>query len=392
MTHDAEGNILAVFWSDGGNSVALRQPTDLTRGVGTRGTGLNAVGAGVTSFAYLMRIEPVNYQVIRWTMWASRYGNKGNGASVKRVEVSDDGTTCFAGSTSWGMTQTTNRLGDTEPGGPYIAVLSPDMTGVRFASTISGAGMAELSDDSKWGIFTGTVNGKRRAVFLAGAGKDGVNYELVTPTPTLRPLQSRFGGGISDGWFAVVDLSATTPAAVPFEAKVSDLDYRREASRVGGKKKKSKWSFEAQDGMVFVFDPSFPRWVTTDAEFRHRDPVKVWPNFFYGKPVSGKLRWSKNQVSGSFTVQCDRLAHNKGLQDRRVLGDLISKHPEQKPVLRFSIDSIGATRREGFTKTNPKNGRAQEYEVFVAPARGKLTVGNVTVPVSPNLTIKHLRS
>ena len=298
VTHDADGNIIASFWSDGGNSLAKRQPTDMRTSVGLPGVGLTSAGAGVTSFAYLMRVEPENYQVTGWTMWASRYGNKGNGAKITRITSGSDGSMLFAGSSSWGMLQTANHLGDGEPSGPYIGVLSPDMSGVRYASIIPGVGQAEISEGNRWGMFAGEVDGKRYAIFLSGAAADGSTAGLIVPTPTYNGLQEAFAGGLSDGWFAVLDITKTSPEAERPAIRSNPLNYRRAAYNTKKGPKKNKRGFTAEAGMKFLALPDFPRHVTCDAEIRHENSAQYWPNFFYGRPVDGAVTLVPSNYQG----------------------------------------------------------------------------------------------
>jgi hypothetical protein len=382
VSHDSEGNIIAVLWSDGGNSVGGRQPTDIRRGTGSRGVGLTTAGAGATSFAWLMRIEPKHYQVIGWTLWCSQYGHKANGASIERTGEAEDGSTCFAGGSAWGLRQTPNRLADTEPGGDYIAVLTPDLTGVRFSSIVPGAGMARVSRKCSWGVFTGAPGGKGRAVFLCGAGETGDNYGLVTPTPTVKAMQGKHGGGISDGWFVVLDLSKPTPEAEIPPVPKRRMGYRNAAHRVGKKKRRS---VDAEDGTVYEFNPDFPKWVTCDAEFRHPDPVNYWPNFFYGRPVKGKVTWDAKKPTGSFEILCDRLVQPKGEHDQRVLGELI-KTGQTPPSVTFSVSNLGPIKTETFQKVDRK-GRKRDYTVSYCEADAVLDIDGRQVKLKPKITL-----
>jgi hypothetical protein len=383
VSHDRNGNIVVVLWSDGGNSVGHCQPTDVRRGVGSRGCGLTTAGAGATSFAYLMRIEPGDYQVTGWTLWCSQYGGKANGAGISRTAQADDGSTCFAGGSAWGLRQTPNCLSSTEPGGSYVAVLTADLTGVRYSSIVPGAGMAEVGDSSEWGIHTGSPNGRGRAVFLCGAGKDGDNYGLVTPTPAVNPLQKGFGGGICDGWFLVLDIPKSIPPAAVPTVSPSRMTYRSAARPVGAKPGRNDAA--AADGTVYEFSPTFPKWVTVDAEFRHGDPAKFWPNFFYGRPVAGKIVWNVNSPSGSFVVQCDRLVDPRGEQDRRILGELIK--PDAAPTVTLSVESLGQWRKESFEQTDA-GGRSSQLEVSYWRGEATLQIGDKTVKIEPAITLK----
>ncbi|MEI7833793.1 MAG: hypothetical protein WCJ56_11435, partial [bacterium] len=163
VSFDKDGNLLVKLWSDGGNSVATTQPTDIHRGPSNTGLGLNAAGAHATSFTYLAKIEPKNYQLIGWTMWCSRYAGKANGAGIDSLSYGDDGSVLFAGGSAWGLIQTGNKLANGEPGGQYIAVTNPDMTGIRFSSCVPGLGTAKLGNNNTIAIGHGSVNGKARA-------------------------------------------------------------------------------------------------------------------------------------------------------------------------------------------------------------------------------------
>ncbi len=378
VSHDRDGNIIAILWSDGGNSVGHCQPTDIYRRIG-HGCGLTTAGAGATSFAYLMRIEPENYQAVGWTLWCSQWGRKANGASIERTGEADDGSTCFAGGSAWGLRQTANRLSTSEPGGPYVAMLTPDLTGVRFSSTVPGAGMAQVGDGCAWGIATGSPGGKGRAVFLCGAGRDGESYGLVTPTPTVRAMQPQFGGGIMDGWYLVLDLSKPTPPAkVDTTIDGGRLTCERAARRSGE-------ALGVPDGAAYAFSPANPRWITADAEFRHPDPVRFWPNFFYGRPVSGRVTWGPKGPSGSFAIACDQLTQPHGAQDRRILGELLAS--AEKPAVTLTVKSLGPLREESVAR---KDARGNPYAVQVSycEADAVLDVAGRSVVVHPRVTFR----
>jgi hypothetical protein len=329
-----------------------------------------------------MRIEPKHYQVIGWTLWCSNYGHKANGANIDRTAQAPDGSVCFAGGSAWGLRQTPNRLSASEPGGEYVAVLTPDLTGVRYSSIVPGAGMADVGDRSVWGVATGAQDGKGRAVFLCGASRTGDNYGLVTPTPTTRAVQSRFGGGISDGWFVVLDLSKPVPEPQPAKAWGGRMTYRRDGVRV---RRGRKGPETPARGTEFRFHHDFPRWVTVDAEFRHPDPVRFWPNFFYGRPENGKLTWTDSGPKGSFTVKCDRLVQAKGEHDQRILGELIDSN--NPPKVRLTISSLGDLQSETFQSTD-RRGRKRQEVVQYCPAQGVLEIAGRRVKIAPKVTFR----
>lgn len=381
VSHDRAGNILAILWSDGGNSVGHCQPTDIRRHIGP-GCGLTTAGANATSFAYLMRIEPKNYQGIGWTLWCSRWGRRANGAGISQTGEADDGSTCIGGGSAWGLSQTANRLSTTEPGGMYVAVLTPDLTGVRYSSIVPGAGMAMVGDDTPWGIATGSPGGQGRAVFLCGASKDGENYGLITPTPVVHAMQPKFGGGLLDGWFLVLDLSKPTPPAKIPEISKERMTYARAGRRVDGR---AGGDLTVPEGASFVFSPTTPRYATVEAEFRHPDPVTFWPNFFVGRPVSGSIRWSAQGPQGSFVLKCEKPVQSNGEQDRRILGECI--RPDAPPALTFTVSSLGPLREETIDRTDSK-GNKYSIKVQDCEADAVLELGDRRVSVRPKITFR----
>ncbi len=373
VTTDRDGNIFVVMWSDGGNSVATTLPTDIRRSVGTQGTGLNAAGAGATSFAYLVKLDPVDYQVLGWTMWCSRYNGKGNGAGVSTICQSDDGSFLFAGGSAWGLVQTSNKLANGEPGGSYITVLTPDLCGVRYSSCVPGASAAVVAGASNnWAIGSGSVEGKQRALFLCGAKAEEDVYGLVTRTPTVNALQSTFGGGQSDGYVVMLDLSAPVTKPQPKKDPPPRLNLARDAHPVGQKPRPPRpGEYVAPTPATYAFSDSVPRWNSADAEFRVADGSH-WPNFAVGRPQSGSLDWSADGAKGAFTLKMARWAQSKGKQDRRVLGDLFTD--EKGPELTFTVTSVGPRKTDKITHVDDK-GRNSEREVTSQTLEATLGLG-----------------
>jgi hypothetical protein len=199
--YDSEGNLLIHAWSDGGNSVMYREPTDVfTASKKMAGLGLSIWGAGVLSSAYVIRIDTKTYNVSAGTLWVGylQDRNKPNSVTISSFGVARDGSVCVAGSSAFGLIQTGNAFPG-EPTGNYVAVMSRDLTLLRFCSTLPGAGQTEISDEEKWGVASGTANGKTLALFFSGTSGE---------TPLHNARQQKFGGGYMDGHLLVLDLSA----------------------------------------------------------------------------------------------------------------------------------------------------------------------------------------
>jgi hypothetical protein len=380
VEHDRSGaNIYVVAWSDGGNSVMGRQPTDLFGTVGTRGVGLTAAGANATSLAYLVRLETTNYQVTGWTMWVSKYAGAANGADINTLAEVPDGSIAFAGGSAWGLVQTSTKLANGEPGGLYAAILTPDLTGVRFSSVLPGLGRAIVGNDSTMiGLGRGIVQGKSKVLVLGGAGSTGVQGGLTTPTPVVKAMQAT-NGGASDGWVALLDCSAPI---VPHP----DLDLPAEAQRLSlaslarpaGKSSKPKDGAVPMDGDTYRFLPEYPKFITVDVEFRDRANA-WWPSYAIGRPVSGSITWQGGVPSGDYVLGCDTWLQSRGDQRRRILGELINAGAG--PALRASVRITGPPVEHSFSSTD-KRGKSQQRVVSACTAEASLTIADRTVPLT----------
>ena len=388
VTHDMNGNILLYAWSDGGNSVMTTQPMDVRRGMAKNGLGLTTAGAGVLSCAYLVRLDPKDFQTIGWTLWLSFYKGKPNSTTINCLAQAADESICFAGSSAWGLVQTSNKLANGEPAGEYLAILNPDMSGVRMSSAMPGCGRAVIGNNNNgWGIATGVVEGHTKVLFMTGASKDEDVYELTTATPIKNAVQTQFGGGVCDGYFVLLDLGkyeAPTPANnAPIASAISRLSYKREARSKGGKQ--SSNTNDQPEGTVYHLTPDYPKWVTVDAEVRDARNA-YWPNFMSGKPVSGQLTYiAAGPKVDSIHVSCPTLCQNKGDQSRRVLGELI-KDGELK--LEFTLNTLSAPKKEEFSELD-RNQKPQLKEVEYSEGKAVLELGNKKIEVTPQCVVRY---
>lgn len=387
VSHDRDGNILAVLWSDGGNSVASFQPNDIRTHGGGRGVGLTTAGAGATSFAYLAKIEPKNFQHIGFTLWCSQYGSKANGAGVDALGQADDGSFAFAGGSAWGLLQTANKLANGEPGGQYVAVLTKDLTGVRFSSCTPGAGVAEVNAaGTAWGIGSGAVDGKPKVLFIGSAAKEADVYGLVTETPTRKAMQPAFGGGTCDGYVIMLDVSRTAPPdpnaqAMPIKpGRLSVERYAQTKNRKPGKN-----DVGAEEGEVFQFRPTYPKWTTVDAEFRDA-AGNYWPSFCYGNPVTGQIVWKGGQPQGAFEVACTKWCQPKGDQGRRILGPLIPAQSDALPKVTLRVASLGPLKTKEITLDN--KGKKEVRELVSCEADAELDIAGKVAKVRPQCVVR----
>ena len=403
VAHDRDGGILVYLWSDGGNSVAVTQPFDIREPVGIRGLGMTTAGAGVLSVSYLVRLDPRDYRVTSWTVWVGNGlppRNRPNSTWVEQLTRTSDGSLAFAGKGAWGLWQTADKLTDAEPEGAYLAVLDEDFTGLRHCSVIPGVGAADLNDGaasrgSGWGIATGTVNGKSRVLFLAGSNGgietgmvDEVQLEAAIKSPTRNAAQERFGGGRSDGYVVLMELAtpAPRPAAEvkPVVAGPTRAHFQRHA-RTPVPKKDSPAQNGPEDGTVFHFLPTYPSWVSVDAEIRDQSG-RLWPGFMYGKPVAGALTATAGSLDGEITVACTSTCQPAGEPARRLLGELL-RDPAKPPTLVLRVGSLGPLQTAEIKTVD--QGKDVVRTVEYREGQGTLEFAGKKLPVTPRITTSY---
>jgi len=199
---DREGNLLIGGWSDGGNSVFTRSPIDLEKNVGNGGFGMSAWGAGVASFAYLIRLSPGAFSVRDWAFWASYLifteEDRPNSATLSRLEPLRDGSVAFYGGAASGLIQTPHNFYPNQDesrerffyGGPYVAVFSRDFTNLRYSSYVPGVTLSDVCETARGVVFVGRAfEGDRRG----------------NPAPVVNALQESFAGGHSDAHIILLE-------------------------------------------------------------------------------------------------------------------------------------------------------------------------------------------
>jgi hypothetical protein len=208
-----DGLLYIAGWSDGGNSVFLREPCDIRRGLAYKGMALECWGVGATSFSHLLKIDPVTAKVKGYTLWSAFRGSDGapNGLGVDIIRPATDGSVLIAGGSAFGLLQTGNSLHRGDPGGTYISIFEPDFRCLRFSSILPACAGAEVRANESWGIGVGVANGRHRAVYVGSAAREGMTYSTGPhPAATLNAFQPEFGGGVTDGWVGLFDLGPVT--------------------------------------------------------------------------------------------------------------------------------------------------------------------------------------
>ncbi|MCH8513169.1 MAG: hypothetical protein LAT83_16170 [Kiritimatiellae bacterium] len=204
---DAEGNIIVIGSSDGGNSVYQRSPIDLWRGHGgSEGYGMSVWGMQVGQATYIVRMEPENFDVevsSRWLSYvpnnfeAAGARNRPNTIGISKFRALEAGGMIFTGRSATGLIETPNALyrypGDgSRFGGHYVAAFNRDFTELRYSSFKPGVRIESLEKTP-------------RGFSAVGAAFASRNNEGEIPTPLLHPVQPRFGGGYKDAWIMLLE-------------------------------------------------------------------------------------------------------------------------------------------------------------------------------------------
>jgi hypothetical protein len=201
------GDIVVMGWSDGGNSVFTRQPTNWREGAGKSALGMEAWGMkGASSLAYLMVIDPRTFQQKAWTLWLAYLpdnfatpSSRGapNGANILRICGLVDGSVGFTGGTATGLIQTPNAFykpptDGRKYGGTYLAVMTEKMDDLLFSSCLPGCEEVSLAHT-------------KRGVVAASRSRGQNTDDPPAPSPTLNALQPKCQGEF-DGHILLLDL------------------------------------------------------------------------------------------------------------------------------------------------------------------------------------------
>ncbi len=372
VTFDSEGNIVLYLWSDGGNSVALREPFDIYRtSPRIDGLGMGAWGAGVLSAAYLVKIDPLTYQIKNGTMWMSylEEKNKPNSAWIDQLAFAPDDSACFTGRAASSIIQTENRLSPAQSG-QYVAILRSDLSSIRFSSAIPGTGTAISGNAIEtWGTASARFGKKQRVLFLTGSSGESDGFE----TPVVNSTQQAYGGGWSDGYALLLEMDyQATPTPTDEKPVPTEWTTVSEEKATTFTDKKGRGP---TPGQIFKIEPK--KWVTADAEFR--DPSgKLWPSFLYGKPESGTFTFDPANPTLTATINCDNLVQPHGTPTGRVLTP--NEIPDPKAAgLRLEILSIAPFQTRTETRTNGK--KEEKRQTLYAPTECVLKFANQTIPL-----------
>jgi hypothetical protein len=213
LLHYADGKTLyAIGWSDGGNTVFEREPTNLDQAVKFQGLGFSTWGATVGSFCHILKFDVSGGEpkVIGKTLWASylKGKDKPNSSIVTSIEEASDQSTMIAGGAAHHVIQTGNHIfsSSDEVAGQYVAVLTGDAASIRFSSAIDCAGVVNIRHNTTWGLASRKVGERNLALFVSGAIEKRANTEPPIYASQKNPIQKTYGGGLTDGYLVLLEL------------------------------------------------------------------------------------------------------------------------------------------------------------------------------------------
>jgi hypothetical protein len=154
-------------------------------------------------------------------------------------------------------------------------------------------------------------------VYLTGACEQDVDLGVNRKPPLKNPTQT-YGGGIMDGYAILLDL--TPKAELGLELKAPRPPPARPGTWPKPQPYKGKlvWPKEGQKWLTGA-----EKCVTARITFRDEND-KMWPSLFCGTAdPAGFFTYGTNSASANFTLDAPNLQQPFGLQQQRVLGELI---------------------------------------------------------------------
>ncbi|MCS7254637.1 MAG: hypothetical protein RMK18_12280 [Armatimonadota bacterium] len=195
-----EGDLAVAGWSDGGNSVFLRQPTNLDEPV-KYGFIDSLWGARVGRFSWLMRVELKSWQFKSGTNWCAFLTgqNRPNSADIDELCELGDGRIAFIGGTAHNVIETPDAWsGNYLRGGSgdHFGIFSGDFNELLFCSRMPDCDLVSLACSGKMVVVVGRTFGEGSGCHCETCGQ----LTLLIRNP----IQEKFGGA-ADAYFALID-------------------------------------------------------------------------------------------------------------------------------------------------------------------------------------------
>jgi len=193
-----DGDLMIVGWSDGGNSVFHRQPTDLDAEASFKSGFIDSLwGAGVGSFMRLIRISDDAKPAFKaGTVWSGfrLKENKPAGASISDLAILPNGRAAIVGGSGFALIETPDAWVKTFPegaGGSFLSIFNPDLSELLFSTSLPAvSGLSSVTASGSKLIVTGS----------AAAPKEGDRVPVITEGA----VQANHGGS-TDGYLLLVE-------------------------------------------------------------------------------------------------------------------------------------------------------------------------------------------
>ncbi len=201
---DAEGKIYFILKADGGNTVCMRDPTnvdekldpEVMRGAFQGGAGYGFHGASSTSVIF--RIDPKSGKIEKGT-WMCAWLDKqhANGLKINAAAGNEAGLQFVVGGSANGCPTKSPWYVAPEggyKGGGFLAVFDKDFA-MQQCGYFPGSDISCVAYNKGTLVIAGSA--KKDA---APKDADAANF----PVPIYKPIQENFGGGEKDGYFVVL--------------------------------------------------------------------------------------------------------------------------------------------------------------------------------------------
>ncbi|TVR12031.1 MAG: hypothetical protein EA401_09915 [Planctomycetota bacterium] len=333
---DHNGYALIYGWSDGGNTVFEYSPYDLKEGVRSAaehrtgrptGLGFSTWGAGVGSFAHIVRFDPRTGEPLAKTNFIAYLRSSGNPSSVgiSTLEAGVDNSVLLAGSSAFGLIETNstkvNSL-DHETdyiGGDFVAILNEAMSEIRFSSVLPGSGKLDLhrySGNRKGNISarSARVGDSTMVLFTSAAHYN----EQFTP---VNNAQTGFSGGDIDGMYVILQMETLQDELQIPDSGKSSL-HAAPTPSVG-----------ASHDLSGIYEVSHGMDRDTALIIMRDDARREWPAFYMARPYqTAQVDASGKGVFTIFGAQDNMVMAHRPINASRRLGQRVADKSDDETV------------------------------------------------------------
>lgn len=195
-----DGDLVAAGWSDGGNSVFSRQPTNLEESV-KYGFISSLWGARVGKFGWLMKVDMSSWQFKSGTNWCAflKDRDRPNSAVIDDMSELKDGRIAFIGGAAHNVIETPDAWSGTHlrgGSGDHFGIFSADFNELLFCSRMPDCDIVSLACMGDKVIIAGRTLGEGSGCHCDSCGE--------TTLFLCNSIQEKFSGAV-DAYFALIE-------------------------------------------------------------------------------------------------------------------------------------------------------------------------------------------